>query len=930
MSRVFSLSLAYFRQHPLRVALTSLATAAAAAMVIWVVSGYDALLGTFDRYANLALGRYPLSVAPISNFSQYAPGAIPSPAEKFVPEEAIQLLLDDPAIAAADPFWVSQQYARPFVKEGETPIPPYLLPAARLVGTDAPEPPFDLVAGRWLDPNNRENPTGILSEIAATGMKIEVGDHVLVGPPDRVTKVEVIGIVGGVTIEGWNAQVASSQLLTPSVGGLYVTTALAEEILGKPSDISFVAVALEPDTDLTTFRYRWATELSKLSTPCQFQEAHDVEEALDESASAENLSLQARAATIVSTLAALFIIFSTLNMGVNERVRQLAILRAVALTRWQVGLLIAIEGLLFGTIGFLVGCGAGAAIIAWATHSAPELLTNGAVVGRNSLLLAAFCSYGGALLASLVPAVRAMRVRPIEAMSPPTAATHPLFSKKSLIGGLALLAVYPLLALGIEHPDGAPFITFMFSGLFALSAGLILLAPNIVMAVDRLLSPLLARLMRIPGKLLASQISGNLGRTVATALALTVGLGFFVAIQTWGHSMLSGFMPGSWAPDALIGFKPQGVERSFAEQVSAFKGVKKSLPIIVEQPRLLHDLTDSAVRATVVRQDNVVIVGVDAVPAFGGDDPLFKFRWTEGNATSAVAQLSSGRACIVPDHFLTETGLQVGDSFELVPPNNPTHPVSYRIAGAVKLPGWHWQTKPTGFRTRTHRAAALVFADYSTVESDFDFHSASHAWFDYDASLATPDELAASARDLYAQALGKEAQAVGIGDARNDEPYIQLNTIDDIRALVNGHATQWLWVLSRLPLIVLVITSIGVLNALLASVQSRRWEIGVLRATGITRSTIVRLILAEGLLLGAVACVLSLGFGVLAGWCGAGISQYISFFGGMPPEFVIPWSEIAKGFAIVLLLSTLASLWPAISIGRKKPLDLLQEGRGSF
>ncbi|WP_411845324.1 ABC transporter permease [Roseibacillus persicicus] len=927
MSRVPALSLAYFRQHPLRVVLTSIATAAAAAMVVWVVSGYDALLGTFDRYANLALGRYPLSVAPISNFSQYAPGAIPSPAEKFVPAEAIAKLREDPAVAAADPFWVSQQYARPFVKEGETPIPPYLLPAARLVGTDAPEPPFDLVAGKWLSSHKSPSPTGVLSELAASGMKIEVGDHVLVGPPGRVTKVEVIGIVGGVSIEGWNAQVASSQLLVPSIGGLYVSTSLAEEILERPSQISFVAVALNDDTDLTQFRYHWATRLSKLGTPCQFQEAHDVEEALDESASAENLALQARAATIVSTLAALFIIFSTLNMGVNERVRQLAILRATALTRGQVGQLIAIEGLLFGTIGFVVGCGAGAVIIAWASRSAPDLLTNGAVVGPNSLMLAALCSYGGALLASLVPAIRAMRVRPIDAMSPPPSAPRHCYSVRGILGGLALLSVYPLLALGIKHNDGAPFVSFMFSGLFALSCGFILLAPSIVMTVDRLASPLLARLMRIPPMLLASQISGNLGRTVATALALTVGLGLFVAIQTWGHSMLGGFMPGSWAPDALIGFKPGGIERPVAEQVAKLEGVTKGLPIIVEQPRLFEDLTNSAVRATVVRQDNVVIVGVDSEPAFGGDDPLFTFRWVEGNAREAVTKLKNGRACLVPDHFLTETGLQIGDSFQLVPPNNPSQPVSYEIAGVVKLPGWHWQTKPTGFRTRTHRSAALVFADYAAVENDFDFHSSSHVWFNYDPTLTTPEKLAESAQALYSGALGKE---VGIGGALNDEPYVQINTIDDIRALVNGHATQWLWILSRLPLIVLIITSIGVLNALLASVQSRRWEFGVLRATGITHRTIVRLIIAEGLLLGAVACSLSLGFGVLAGWCGAGISQYISFFGGMPPEFVVPWKEIAKGFALVLFLSTLASLWPALTIGRKKPLELLQEGRGSF
>ena len=70
-------------------------------------------------------------------------------------------------------------------------------------------------------------------------------------------------------------------------------------------------------------------------------------------------------------------------------------------------------------------------------------------------------------------------------------------------------------------------------------------------------------------------------------------------------------------------------------------------------------------------------------------------------------------------------GLDVGDDFALVPPDNPACPASYSIAGAVRLPGWHWQTKPTGFRSRTHRAAALVFADYPSVAKDFGRDAAS-------------------------------------------------------------------------------------------------------------------------------------------------------------------------------------------------------------
>ncbi|GAA5131208.1 ABC transporter permease [Luteolibacter yonseiensis] len=921
------LAAAWIREHPMRLTLTSLATAAAAAMVVWVVSGYDAMLGTFDKYSDLALGRYPLSVAPIQHFSQQAPGAIPSHAEKHVPVELLAELKADPAVAAADAMWALREKVVPVVPEGGEVIPWKRMPDARLLATDAPAPPFDLAEGRWIDPARPDLPEAAMSVEAARGMNLGIGGQVVIGSGEKARTLTVVGLVATPGVEGWSATVAGSQLLTPSVGGVFVPTGLAEKIAGRKAEISFIGVSMREGADFTRFRYAWSPRLAALPTPGQFQEAHDIEEALDESASADNVRMQAHMATVVSMLAALFIIFSTLNMGVGERVRQLAILRAVALTRAEVGVIVVFEGLLLGTIGFVVGCGVGKVLMDLAVRNAPELLEDGAVVGRNSLLLAGVCSYGGALLASLWPAIRAMRVRPVDAMAPPPAVARHGVSWKPVIAGLLLVGVYPFLAFGLDHHDDRPFVTFMFIGLATLAAGCLLLAPTIVRAVDRLGGPMVARLLGVPRELLASRISGHLGRTVSTAFAMTVGLGLYTGIQVWGHTMLSGFLPGPWAPDALIGFRPEGIPFADAEKVAGFPGVLKSLPVIVEQPRLKEDLTHSADRATVVRQDNVVLVGIDPAKAFGGGDPLIPFEWVAGDKEEAIRLMATSRACIVPDHFLREADLKVGDSFELVPPENPETPVRYTIAGAVRMPGWHWQTKPTGMRTRTHRSAALVFADLPRVAEDFRFRSASHVWIDYDESSTNAGVLVERARGLYASSLGRE---VVTGEAKNAEPHVLIHTIADIRALVHGHGTAWLWGLSRLPLVVLAITAVGVLNALLASVRSSRWETGILRSIGITRGTIVRLVIAEGILIGLVACVVSLSFGILAGWCGAGISRHVSFFGGMTQELVIPWLPVLAGLGAVLLLSSLAAAWPAFSLGKTRPLDLLRQGRGSF
>lgn len=99
---------------------------------------------------------------------------------------------------------------------------------------------------------------------------------------------------------------------------------------------------------------------------------------------------------------------------------------------------------------------------------------------------------------------------------------------------------------------------------------------------------------------------------------------------------------------------------------------------------------------------------------------------------------------------------------------------------------------------------------------------------------------------------------------------------------------------------------------------------------GFTRGTIVRTIIAEGLLIGIVAGLPSVLFGIVAGWCGCGFAQSISFFGGLHPDLVVPWASLLLGLSVLLRLAGATTVWPATDIGRTRPLTLLQRGRGTF
>ena len=89
------------------------------------------------------------------------------------------------------------------------------------------------------------------------------------------------------------------------------------------------------------------------------------------------------------------------------------------------------------------------------------------------------------------------------------------------------------------------------------------------------------------------------------------------------------------------------------------------------------------------------------------------------------------------------------------------------------------------------------------------------------------------------------------------------------------------------------------------------------------------MILAEAVLVGIVACLLSLGLGVMAGYCGTGITRYINIRGGQIVPLIIPWAKLTVGFGVTLGLCLLAALWPAIATGWTEPLKLLQAGRAA-
>ena len=208
-------------------------------------------------------------------------------------------------------------------------------------------------------------------------------------------------------------------------------------------------------------------------------------------------------------LSATFIVFSALSMGVSERQRTLAMLRAVGARRAQVAGLVVFEGMLLALLGSGGGRAAGMALDPSAgLEIQSDVFVAGVVMSPGGMLVGAGGSLLAAVAASLLPAWSASRVSPLEAMTPqssPPSARLPIVC--AIVGLVLDLRSIRCCFLGRSHSgmasagighasDGARIVQFyghFTLGLPAMMIGFFLLSPVFVWAVERIIGPLRCR-----------------------------------------------------------------------------------------------------------------------------------------------------------------------------------------------------------------------------------------------------------------------------------------------------------------------------------------------------------------------------------------------------------------------------------------------------
>jgi putative ABC transport system permease protein len=318
-----------------------------------------------------------------------------------------------------------------------------------------------------------------------------------------------------------------SQLAAPDISAVFLTRASAQRFVGQPNKLSSLLITAVPGVDETALAQRVQTALGsqgRVFTGTQWRERG---EAAAEGDVAQYRSLLALF-IVLSLALGTVVISNALALLSATRLRETALVRAIGASPFQTQTRTFAEAFGVGVIGSIVGIptgiGVAAGLLALLQALNLAVRAGAPVVTFQAVLLAASLGVGVTLFAAVRPAWRAARTPPVAALR--EAATEAaLLSPQQRVLASALMVVGCLgVTIGLWQHN---LVVVAVSGL-ALTAGLWTLAPLLLRLVGGVFKPLLVSLGGAAGEL--AQI--NLLRAPKRAVASVGGLIFGVTVIT--------------------------------------------------------------------------------------------------------------------------------------------------------------------------------------------------------------------------------------------------------------------------------------------------------------------------------------------------------------------------------------------------------------
>jgi putative ABC transport system permease protein len=727
-------------------------------------------------------------------------------------------------------------------------------------GIDPSQPrfnPITLAAGHWA-----VGPHQVVIDTATAANKhYELGDTISAKGDGPVKAYTVVGLgkISGVAIGG--ATLAAFDVAT------------AASILDK-SGYDNISVAAKPGVSKT----RLAAEIKPLLPPeaqvrtGNQQASHDAREITAGTSLVKYILL---AFGGIALFVGAFVIFNTISITIAQRTRELATLRTLGASRRQVRRSVMVESFVIGlaasAAGLFAGLGLAKGLNAMFVALGINLPQAGMVFAGRTIIVSLLVGTLVTLAAGLFPAIRATRVPPISAVRegavlPASRHSHrrPYAAAAVMLLGLAVIVQALFATSGAD------------SVLMLLGVGTLLLFVGVALVSSYVVRPLVSIVGRpagalggAAGRLAVANSVRNTNRTAATAAALMIGLALIAFVATLGAGLRSS------TKDALS----KQVKADYV--VTPSSTGSESFPI---QTTTALARTHGVELVSAVRSDRANVAG--ASTTVGGVDPatiggVYRFAWKNGS-DAVLSRLGDG--AIVQSSYATQHHLRVGSTFTLQAPNGTTRHVT--LAATYDPP----QADPVLPKVVISQAA-------------------------FDSTFPSPQDAQAF---LKVDGGPNNAMTAGLKRALAAYPDAKVQTRTAWVTAQAKSVDQVLDLFYVLLALSVIISLFGMINTLVLAVFERTRELGMLRAIGMSRRQMRRMIRHESIVTALIGAALGLPLGVLLA------ALTTRALGSLGIGFHLPQQQLV-GFVVLAVVAGIgAAVLPARRAARLNVLQALQ------
>lgn len=723
----------------------------------------------------------------------------------------------------------------------------------------------------------------VINKTTAEQGDLKVGDEIKVVSRLEQASVEVVGIADtSVDETGWLA--------------VFFNTDQWRQLYTEDGVVDQVTIAADSTTNPAALTSKMADAFPTLKVEAGTALAEKASESISSALNFVNYFLVAFG--LIGLLVGIFIISNTFTMLVTQRTKEFALLRALGASRRQLTASVLFEAFLVGlvssTIGVLVGFALSEGLFVAMDAFGISMPGGGLTVTASAVVVPLIVGVVITMIAAWAPAARAGAVPPVEAMRSGDQTADSSLAGRTWVGAIAASAALCIIMFALQWNAETS------SRAICIGIGAVLAIAAVWLVGPALSIPLLGGLGRVlgapfgtVGKLAATNSRRNPRRTATTSFALTLGLALVTTIGMFGVSMKAAV--DEWSETNLTAdfvlSPPMGAHASLPKEVEGaaakVDGVTETATLSIGS-LLVASPEEAAAMMQAGTEEGSFGPGSGNATFLNGDVGT----WYGTHATAGSLDLSAPDAgAVVSESTANKKGWQLGQELTMFGK------------------GGTWEISITGIFADTKDPSQTIIVSADTAREKvgpgqlFPFQVYVHV-----ASDIAGDEKAME--DIQAK----------LSDAVSDYLLVQVMTAEEFAGVANTSIDVMLGIVYALLALAVVISILGIINTVALSVVERRQEIGMLRAVGMQRSGIRRMIRLESVQISIFGAVLGVGLGLGLGWALLTVLKDEGL-----TTIAAPWNQIVAMLVGSAIIGVIAALGPGQKAAKTPPLAAIAD-----